>query len=215
MILVDASVLLHAYEPRSAHHNLPQLVEPGVFRRGARLPRLGHDPGLPPDHHEPGGSSRRRSRRPRPRTSSPRGWRSRPSSSSRPASGAGSCCARCWSRAGASGAHVTHAFLAALALENGATLVTTDRDFTRFPKLQLRRPDGRLSHGLSRSPLAPDSSSSALHQPPAGRIRFSPRVRRPTCSARPRVAPRRHDAAVAQWRRSSHRDASGRRRSRR
>jgi predicted nucleic acid-binding protein len=35
---------------------------------------------------------------------------------------------------------VTHAFLAALALENGATLVTTDRDFTRFPKLQLDDP---------------------------------------------------------------------------
>jgi predicted nucleic acid-binding protein len=32
------------------------------------------------------------------------------------------------------------AFLAALALENGATLVTTDRDFTRFPKLKLRNP---------------------------------------------------------------------------
>ena len=39
-----------------------------------------------------------------------------------------------------SGPHVMHAFLAALALENGATLVTTDRDFWRFPKLQLSDP---------------------------------------------------------------------------
>ena len=35
---------------------------------------------------------------------------------------------------------VMDAFLAALALENGATLATTDRDFTRFPKLKLVNP---------------------------------------------------------------------------
>lgn len=35
---------------------------------------------------------------------------------------------------------VMDAFLAALALENGATLVTTDRDFSRFPKLRLADP---------------------------------------------------------------------------
>ena len=39
-----------------------------------------------------------------------------------------------------SGPLVMDAFLAALALENGATLVTTDRDFTRFPKLRLSDP---------------------------------------------------------------------------
>jgi predicted nucleic acid-binding protein len=32
------------------------------------------------------------------------------------------------------------AFLAALAIENGATLATTDRDFARFPKLALKNP---------------------------------------------------------------------------
>jgi toxin-antitoxin system PIN domain toxin len=32
------------------------------------------------------------------------------------------------------------AFLAALALENGATLVTTDRDFSRFPRLHVHDP---------------------------------------------------------------------------
>jgi predicted nucleic acid-binding protein len=35
---------------------------------------------------------------------------------------------------------VMDAFLAALALENGATLVTTDRDFSRFPRLRLHDP---------------------------------------------------------------------------
>jgi toxin-antitoxin system PIN domain toxin len=40
----------------------------------------------------------------------------------------------------ATGPLVTDAFLAALALENGATLVTTDRDFARFPKLRLADP---------------------------------------------------------------------------
>ena len=39
-----------------------------------------------------------------------------------------------------SGPLVMDAFLAALALENGATLVTTDRDFSRFPKLRLSNP---------------------------------------------------------------------------
>jgi predicted nucleic acid-binding protein len=35
---------------------------------------------------------------------------------------------------------VMDAFLAALAIENGATLVTTDRDFARFPKLKVTNP---------------------------------------------------------------------------
>ena len=40
----------------------------------------------------------------------------------------------------ASGPLVMDAFLAALALENGAALCTTDRDFSRFPKLRLVNP---------------------------------------------------------------------------
>ncbi len=35
---------------------------------------------------------------------------------------------------------VMDAALAALAVENGATLCTTDRDFTRFPKLKVHNP---------------------------------------------------------------------------
>lgn len=40
----------------------------------------------------------------------------------------------------AAGRHVTDAQLAALAIEHGAVLHTTDRDFARFPNLRWRNP---------------------------------------------------------------------------
>ncbi len=43
-------------------------------------------------------------------------------------------------RAQVRGPLVTDAHLAALAIEHGATLCTTDRDFTRFPGLSVRNP---------------------------------------------------------------------------
>jgi len=43
-------------------------------------------------------------------------------------------------RAQVRGALVMDAHLAALAIEHGATLLTTDRDFARFPGLQLQNP---------------------------------------------------------------------------
>jgi uncharacterized protein len=43
-------------------------------------------------------------------------------------------------QAGASGPRVTDAVLAALAIEHGATLASTDRDFSRFPKLRWINP---------------------------------------------------------------------------
>jgi len=42
--------------------------------------------------------------------------------------------------AGAKGNLVPDAYLAALAIESGAELVTTDRDFSRFPGLRWRHP---------------------------------------------------------------------------
>ena len=42
--------------------------------------------------------------------------------------------------AGARGNIVPDAYLAALAIETGAELVTTDRDFSRFPGLRWRHP---------------------------------------------------------------------------
>ncbi|PYS40743.1 MAG: PIN domain nuclease [Acidobacteria bacterium] len=40
----------------------------------------------------------------------------------------------------AAGPLVTDAHIAAIAIENGATLYTTDRDFARFPKLKFKNP---------------------------------------------------------------------------
>lgn len=42
--------------------------------------------------------------------------------------------------AGARGNLVTDAYLAALAIESGGELITTDRDFARFPGLRWRHP---------------------------------------------------------------------------
>jgi len=46
-------------------------------------------------------------------------------------------------RSQVSGPLVTDAALAALALEHGVTVCTTDRDFTRFPGLKLQNPADR------------------------------------------------------------------------
>lgn len=43
-------------------------------------------------------------------------------------------------RTSAAGNLVTDAYIAALAIEHGATLVTADRDFLRFPGLRLENP---------------------------------------------------------------------------
>lgn len=43
-------------------------------------------------------------------------------------------------RSGVSGAMVSDAYLAALAIEHGCQLVTTDSDFARFPGLRWRHP---------------------------------------------------------------------------
>ena len=49
---------------------------------------------------------------------------------------------RMLSQGKASGALISDAHLAALAIEHGATLYTTDRDFTRFPGLKFENPLG-------------------------------------------------------------------------
>ena len=41
---------------------------------------------------------------------------------------------------------VMDAHLAALALEHGASIATTDRDFTRFPGIDLMAPTEATSH---------------------------------------------------------------------
>ena len=140
MILVDANVLLYAYEPRSEHHQRCRAwVETAfsgeepvslawvtvlAFIRIATSPRVFERPLLAAEA-----------------VSAVSSWLARPSVSVLEAG------EQCWEilrrllvEAQVSGPLVMDAFLAALAIENGATLVTTDRDFTRFPKLKVRNP---------------------------------------------------------------------------
>ena len=140
MILVDANVLLYAYQPRSEFHSRCRAwVEEAfsgeepvclawvtvlAFVRISTNPRVFELPLLPAEA-----------------AATVVSWLERPSVSVLEAG------ERCWEifrrlivEAQASGPLVMDAFLAALALENGATLVTTDRDFARFPNLKLRNP---------------------------------------------------------------------------
>ncbi len=142
MILVDANVLLHAYQPRSEHHERCRAwverafsgQEPVclawvtilAFIRIATNPRIFEAPLTGEEA-----------------ISIVASWLERPAVSALEAG------ERCWEilrglliEAQIRGPLVMDAFLAALALENGATLVTTDRDFSRFPKLRLGNPAG-------------------------------------------------------------------------
>ena len=140
MILVDANVLLHAYHPRAeAHARCRVWVEQAfsdeepvaiawvtllAFIRISTSGRVFEQPLLAGEALAAVAS-----------------WLERPSVSVLEAGEA------CWEifrqlvvEAQVTGPLVMDAFLAALALENGATLATTDRDFTRFPGLKLVNP---------------------------------------------------------------------------
>ena len=140
MILVDANVLLYAYEPRSAHHERCRTwlekalsgeepvcmawVTVLAFIRISANPRIFEAPLSAAEAIAIVSS-----------------WLEREIVSVLEAG------EQCWEilrallvEAQISGPLVMDAFLAALALESGATLVTTDRDFSRFPKLRLSNP---------------------------------------------------------------------------
>lgn len=140
MILVDANVLLYAYDPRSAHHDRCRTwVERAfsgeeavciawvtllAFLRISTNPRVYEAPLTAAEAVGIVSS-----------------WIQRETVSVLEAS------EQCFEilrallvEAQVTGPLVVDAFLAALALENGATLVTTDRDFSRFPKLKLADP---------------------------------------------------------------------------
>ena len=140
MILVDANVLLYAYDPRSQHHERCRGWIAKAFSGEERVcvawvtllafiriitnPRIFEAPLSAAEAIAIVSS-----------------WLGRESVCVLEAG------EQCWEilrallvEAQVSGPLVMDAFLAALALENGATLVTTDRDFSRFPKLRLSNP---------------------------------------------------------------------------
>ena len=140
MILVDANVLLYAYHPRAeAHERCRAWVEQAfsdeepvaiawvtllAFIRISTSGRVFEQPLLAGEALEAVAS-----------------WLERPCVS---VLEAGEACWGIFRRlvvdAQITGPLVMDAFLAALALEHGATLATTDRDFARFPKLKLVNP---------------------------------------------------------------------------
>jgi len=140
VILVDANVLLYAYHPRAEVHAKCRRWIEGAFSgdepvavawvtllafvRISTNPRVFEQPLLASEAVAIVSS-----------------WLARPAVSVLDAGEA------CWEifrellvTAQVTGPLVMDAFLAALALENGATLATTDRDFARFPKLKLVNP---------------------------------------------------------------------------
>jgi len=140
LILVDANVLLYAYHPRAeAHGRCRAWVEQAfsgeepvviawvsvlAFVRISTNPRVFEQPLLASEALAAVAS-----------------WLERPSVS---VLEAGEACGEIFRElvldAQVTGPLVMDAFLAALALENGVTLATTDRDFSRFPKLKLFNP---------------------------------------------------------------------------
>jgi toxin-antitoxin system PIN domain toxin len=140
VILVDANVLLYAYDPRSAHHERCRAwVEKAfsgeepvcvawvtllAFLRISTSSRVYESPLTAAEAAAIVSS-----------------WVEREAVS---VLEAGEQCfeilRRMMVEAQVTGPLVMDAFLAALALENGAALVTTDRDFSRFPKLRLVDP---------------------------------------------------------------------------
>jgi toxin-antitoxin system PIN domain toxin len=140
VILVDANVLLYAYQPRSEHHVVCRAwVEEAfsgeepvclawvtvlAFVRISTNPRIFESP-----------------LRAGEAAAAVSAWLARPAVSVLEGG------EECWEilrellvEAQVTGPLVMDAYLAALALENGATLATTDRDFARFPKLKVHNP---------------------------------------------------------------------------
>jgi toxin-antitoxin system PIN domain toxin len=140
VILIDANVLLYAYQPSAVHHERCRRwledafsgdepvclawVTVLAFVRIITNPRIFESPLTGPEAVAVVSS-----------------WLERDSIAVLEAG------QQCWEilrslivDAQVSGPLVMDAFLAALALENGATLATTDRDFARFPRLRLIDP---------------------------------------------------------------------------
>lgn len=140
MILVDANLLIHAYHPRSPHHDLarrwlesvlscPDLVRFAwvtlwAFLRISTNARIFERPLSAEEAGEAVSA-----------------WLARPNAGIvEPGERHWEILAGLMKEGQATGPLVMDAALAALAIENGATLQTTDRDFHRFPGLSFANP---------------------------------------------------------------------------
>ncbi len=140
MILVDANILLYAYDPSSPHH----LAARGWFETTIAKPnhvgltwmtllafvRIGTSP-RPLEHplstHEAAAIVS--------------GWLEHPTVTIlNPGERHWEILRDLMTKGQAHGPLIMDAHLAALAIEHGATLATTDRDFTRFPGLRILNP---------------------------------------------------------------------------
>ena len=140
MILVDANLLLHAYDLDSPHHDASKRWLEVQFSSGQPLRfalitllafvRIASD------------------RRVFAHPLSPRracalveSWLAQPNTQLlQPGARTWNLLSRLCGEGQAKGAMVMDAHLAALALEHGASIATTDRDFARFPDLKLTNP---------------------------------------------------------------------------
>ena len=140
MILVDANLLLYAYDADSAHHTRAKewlertLSEESDVRIGLTtllaFLRIGTDPRVFARPMEPAHA-----------VATIRAWLERPNVSlALPGDRHWAPLSSLASAGKARGAVLMDAHLAALALEHGATLATTDRDFARFPRLRVIDP---------------------------------------------------------------------------
>ena len=140
MILVDANLLLYAYDPDSPQHDAarswleqvlsgPDLVRFAwvtlwAFVRIASSPRVFSDPLSPKEAHAAIAS-----------------WLEQPNAGVlEPGERHLALLGDLLEEGQASGGLAMDAALAAIAVEHGATLCSTDRDFTRFPGLDWRNP---------------------------------------------------------------------------
>jgi toxin-antitoxin system PIN domain toxin len=140
MILVDANILLYAYDAGAPQHSCCREWWEGVFRRQEAVGlawstilsflRLSTDS--------------RVYRAPRTREEAEgivSAWLGQPTTYVlQPGEGHWPLLSRMIREGQASGSLIMDAHLAALAIEHGATLCTNDRDFTRFPGLKLLNP---------------------------------------------------------------------------
>jgi len=140
MILVDANILLYAYDPSSPHHHIARdwiettLAEPGpvglawtvilAFLRIGTSPRVLEHPFSVTEA-----------------TDIVATWLDQPLVTVlHPGERHWEILRRLLVEGQAPGPLVTDAHLAALAIEHGATLATADRDFARFPGLRVMNP---------------------------------------------------------------------------